>query len=156
MQYHQQTGVNDCAPACLAMVASHYRSYVSIGEIRKFCKTDSMGTSLAGLIAAAEKLGFNAKAFKGEKTDKTLDAKIIFPFIAQIKIQYLGNTAVCRYSHQIFMAVLMNSPPLSPLIPLKGDEEGSADIPQGFPDPAMSLVLQRPFLGPLAAALVKR
>jgi ATP-binding cassette subfamily B protein len=90
--YHQQTGVNDCAPACLAMVASHYRSYVSIGEIRKLCKTDSMGTNFAGLITAAEKLGFNAKAFKGEKTDKTLSARLVFPFIAQIKIQYLGNT----------------------------------------------------------------
>jgi ATP-binding cassette subfamily B protein len=92
MQYHQQTSVNDCAPACLAMVASHYKSYVSIGEIRKLCKTDSMGTNLAGLIAAAEKLGFMAKAFKGEKSDKTLDAKVVFPFISQIKIQYLGTT----------------------------------------------------------------
>jgi ATP-binding cassette subfamily B protein len=92
MKYHQQTGVNDCTPACLSMVASHYRSYVSIAEIRKFCKTDTMGTNLAGLIAAAEKLGFKAQAFKGEKTDKTLDAKVVFPFIAQIKIQYLGNT----------------------------------------------------------------
>jgi ATP-binding cassette subfamily B protein len=91
MQYHQQTGVNDCAPACLAMVASHYKSYVSIGEIRKLCKTDSMGTNLVGMIAAAEKLGFTARAFKGEKSDKTLDTRIIFPFIAQIKIEYLGN-----------------------------------------------------------------
>jgi ATP-binding cassette subfamily B protein len=91
MKYHQQTGVNDCAPACLAMVASHYKAYVGIGEIRKFCKTDSMGTNFVGLIAAAEKLGFRAKAFKGEKTEKTLDNKIIFPFIAQIKIKYLGN-----------------------------------------------------------------
>jgi hypothetical protein len=45
-----------------------------------------MGTNFAGLIAASEKLGFRAMAFKGEKTDKTLDNKIIFPFIAQIKI----------------------------------------------------------------------
>jgi ATP-binding cassette subfamily B protein len=92
MKYHQQTGVNDCAPACLSMVASHYRSYLSIAEIRKVCKTDSMGTNLAGLVAAAEKFGFKAQAFKGEKIDKTLDSKVIFPFIAQIKIQYLGNT----------------------------------------------------------------
>lgn len=92
MKYHQQTGVNDCAPACLAMIASHYGFYVSIGEIRRLCKTDSMGTNFVGLITAAEQLGFKANAFKGEKLDKTLDAKIIFPFIAQIKIQYMGNT----------------------------------------------------------------
>jgi ATP-binding cassette subfamily B protein len=51
-----------------------------------------MGTNLLGMIAAAKKLGFTAKAFKGEKSEKTLDARIVFPFIAQIKIQYLGNT----------------------------------------------------------------
>jgi ATP-binding cassette subfamily B protein len=50
-----------------------------------------MGTNLTGLIVAAEKLGFKAKAFKGEKTNKTLDSKFVFPFIAQIKIQYLGS-----------------------------------------------------------------
>ncbi len=92
MQYYQQFGVNDCGPACLAMIASHYNSFVNIGEMRKLCKTDAMGTNLAGLITAAEKQGFNAKAFKGDITDRTLDAKMIFPFIAQIKIQYLGNT----------------------------------------------------------------
>jgi ATP-binding cassette subfamily B protein len=104
MQYYQQTGVNDCAPACLAMVASHYRSYVSIGEIRKLCKTDAMGTNLAGMITATEKLGFRAKAFKGEKSDKTLDAKVIFPFIAQIKIQYFGNT----YDHFVVINRITN------------------------------------------------
>lgn len=91
MQYYQQLGINDCGPACLVMISSHYKTYFNIGEIRKLCKTDSMGTNLAGLVSAAEKIGFNAKAFKGEKTEKTLDAKVIFPFIAQIKIKYLGN-----------------------------------------------------------------
>jgi ATP-binding cassette subfamily B protein len=63
-----------------------------------------MGTNLAGMITAAEKLGFRAKAFKGEKSDKTLDAKVIFPFIAQIKIQYLGNT----YDHFVVIKRITN------------------------------------------------
>jgi ATP-binding cassette subfamily B protein len=91
MNYYQQLGVNDCGPACLAMVASHYKRYVSIGDARKLCKTDAMGTNLAGLVAGAEKLGFNAKAFKGERADKTLDEKLLFPFIAHIKIAYLDR-----------------------------------------------------------------
>ncbi|MDR3046091.1 MAG: hypothetical protein LBU51_00565, partial [Bacteroidales bacterium] len=91
MKYYQQLGVNDCAPACLAMIASYYKSYISIGKIRKLCKTDAMGTNLSGLIAAAENMGFKAKAFKGEISNKTLDSKIIFPFIAHIKIIYLDN-----------------------------------------------------------------
>jgi ATP-binding cassette subfamily B protein len=96
MNYHQQLGVNDCGPACLAMVASHYKRYISIGETRKLCKTDAMGTNLAGLAVAAEKLGFDAKAFKGEAADRTLDAKMLFPFIAHIKIEYLERT----YDHR--------------------------------------------------------
>ena len=91
MKYYQQLGVNDCAPACLAMVSSHYHSYISIGDIRKLCKTDSMGTNLAGLITATEKLGYKAKADKGEISDTSLDAKLAFPFIAHIKIEYLGK-----------------------------------------------------------------
>ena len=91
MQYYQQLGINDCGPACLAMVSSHYKLYISTAEIRKLCKTDSMGTNLAGLIAAAEKLGFTTNALKGEISDKTLDSKLIFPFIAHIKITYLGS-----------------------------------------------------------------
>jgi predicted double-glycine peptidase len=92
VQYHQQLGVNDCGPACLAMIASHYGSRLSAGEIRNLCKTDSMGTNLNGLIAAAEKLGFDAKAFKGERANKTLDEKLLFPFVAHIKIVYLERT----------------------------------------------------------------
>ena len=91
MQYYEQLGVNDCGPACLAMVASHYKSYIRISEIRKLCKTDIMGTNLTGLITAAEKLRFDAKAFRGEINDSTLNSKILFPFIAQIKITYLGK-----------------------------------------------------------------
>lgn len=95
MKYHQQLGHNDCAPACLVMVASHYRSFLTIGEVRKNCKTDSMGTNFAGLVDAAEKLGFDANAAKGIISDKTLDSEMVFPFIAQIKITFLGN----EYDH---------------------------------------------------------
>jgi len=91
MDYYQQLGINDCGPACLSMIVSHYKSYISIGEIRKLCKTDSMGTNFTGIIDAAKKIGFDAKAFRGEIKDDTLNAKIIFPFIAQIKITYMDR-----------------------------------------------------------------
>jgi ATP-binding cassette subfamily B protein len=90
MKYHQQFGVNDCAPACLAMIASHYRSYVTIGEIRKLCKTDSMGTNFAGLISVAEKLGFSAKAFKGEKSNNTLNGQGNISFYCANQNSILG------------------------------------------------------------------
>jgi hypothetical protein len=49
------------------------------------------------------------------------------------------------------MAVLMNSPPLSRSIPLKGDEEGSTDLIHDLSDQAMGLVLEGPILGPLGS-----
>ena len=78
MKYVQQLGVNDCGPACLAMVASHYQLFINTAEIRKLCKTDSMGTNLAGLITATEQLGFDAKVFKGELSDYTLDSQLVY------------------------------------------------------------------------------
>ncbi|MDR0707492.1 MAG: hypothetical protein LBF60_06430 [Treponema sp.] len=69
MNYHQQLEANDCGPVRLAMVASHYKRYISIGDARKLCKTDHMGTNLAGL-AATEKLGFDAKALTSRRHEK--------------------------------------------------------------------------------------
>ena len=93
MRYIRQHSVNDCGPACLAMIASHHGSYISLGEARKLCKTDAMGTNLTGLVQAAEKLGFDTQALKGEKTDTTLNADIIFPFIAHIETFRDGSPA---------------------------------------------------------------
>ncbi|MDR3335514.1 MAG: peptidase domain-containing ABC transporter [Treponema sp.] len=95
MKYQQQLDVNDCAPACLVMIMSNYNSFVSIGKIRKLCKTDYIGTNLMGMVMAAKKLGFRAESFRGEIKNETLNAKLVFPFIAHIKIFYLNN----QYDH---------------------------------------------------------
>jgi len=91
MRFHQQHGINDCGPACLAMVVSFYKSFTSIARIRKLCKTDHMGTNLAGLIDASKKLGFVAKAYKTEVKEDILKAKLIFPFIAHIRLNLHGS-----------------------------------------------------------------
>ena len=90
MKYHHQTDENDCGPACIAMAASHYNHHISIGKIRELAKTDFIGTNLAGMVHALEKLGFAANAVRGEVRDSTLDQKGILPFIAHVKIPY-GN-----------------------------------------------------------------
>jgi len=56
--------------------------YISIGKARDLCKTDFIGTNLAGMVNAAEKLGFTANAMRGELRNETLDKNIVFPFIA--------------------------------------------------------------------------
>ena len=88
MKYQQQADLNDCGPACLVMIASHYRSFISIGMARRLCKTDAMGTNFTGLVAGACELGFKASALQGEVSDASLNAKLLFPFIAHIKISF--------------------------------------------------------------------
>ncbi|MCL2411597.1 MAG: cysteine peptidase family C39 domain-containing protein, partial [Treponema sp.] len=90
MKYQQQIDETDCGPACIAMVASHYNLHVSTGRIRELSKTDFIGTNLAGMVHALEKLGFTANAMRGEVQDNTLNQSYVFPFIAHVKIP-IGN-----------------------------------------------------------------
>jgi ATP-binding cassette subfamily B protein len=60
----RQHDANDCGPACLAMVAAFYRRRQSIAELREASATDRQGTSLAGLVRAAEAIGFRTRAVR--------------------------------------------------------------------------------------------
>jgi len=97
MKYQHQIDETDCGPACIAMVASHYDLYTTIGKVRTLCKTDYIGTNLAGLVTAAEKLGFTANAMRGAVQDSTLNQKIILPFIAHVRIPYENNRVLDHY-----------------------------------------------------------
>jgi ABC-type bacteriocin transporter len=73
----KQCDTTDCGPACLASVAANYKLKMPIARIRQFASTDKKGTNMLGLIEAATKLGFEAKAVKG-----TLDNLIAIPLPA--------------------------------------------------------------------------
>lgn len=62
--YVSQHDGSDCGPACLAAVAKQYGSYIKISKIREEAGTDRFGTSLFGLIKAAEKMNFQCKAIE--------------------------------------------------------------------------------------------
>nr|WP_315034221.1 peptidase domain-containing ABC transporter [uncultured Chryseobacterium sp.] len=49
----------DCGPACLAMIASHYKKSVSIQYLRDLCNLSREGVSIFGITTAAEALGFS-------------------------------------------------------------------------------------------------
>jgi ATP-binding cassette subfamily B protein len=55
----------DCGAAALATVALHYGRPLVLQRLRDLTGTDRAGTSLMGLLQAAEKLGFSAKGVKG-------------------------------------------------------------------------------------------
>jgi len=61
----KQRDITDCGAACLASVASHYQLQLPVSRIRQYAGTDQRGTTVLGLIEAAEQLGFQAKGAKG-------------------------------------------------------------------------------------------
>ncbi|CAH1209382.1 Lactococcin-G-processing and transport ATP-binding protein LagD [Paenibacillus auburnensis] len=63
----KQHDLKDCGAACLAMISKHYGLKYPISKIRQISGTDHQGTSAWGVVQAAEKLGFTAKAVKGNQ-----------------------------------------------------------------------------------------
>jgi ATP-binding cassette subfamily B protein len=59
-----QHDATDCGPAVLSMIAVHYRKRISIARLRELCGTDRGGTTLAGLISAAQQIGFTARGVR--------------------------------------------------------------------------------------------
>ena len=59
-----QHDANDCGPAVLAMIAAYYGKRISIARLRELAGADRQGTTLAGLIAAAERIGFAARGIR--------------------------------------------------------------------------------------------
>lgn len=77
----KQRDITDCGAACLASVASSYKLDLAVARIRQMAGTDQKGTTVLGLVEAAEKLGFEAKGVKAP-FDSLL--KIPMPAIAHI------------------------------------------------------------------------
>lgn len=91
----KQRDITDCGAACLVSVAMHYQLELPVSRIRQFAGTDKRGTNVLGLIEAAERLGFQAKAAKG-----VLDSlqKIPLPAIAHIVLKNGLHHYVVIYS----------------------------------------------------------
>jgi ATP-binding cassette subfamily B protein len=61
----RQNDQSDCGPACLAAISLHYGRAMRLEQMRELAGTDRIGTNLVGMLQAAERLGFMAKAVKG-------------------------------------------------------------------------------------------
>ena len=53
----------ECGAACLAMVAQHYGKKFSLGQIREITNLSIANPTPNNIITAAEKIGFNSKAY---------------------------------------------------------------------------------------------
>ncbi|MBR4714371.1 MAG: peptidase domain-containing ABC transporter [Paludibacteraceae bacterium] len=77
----KQHDIRDCGAACLASVVAYYNVGIPIARIRQYAFTTKEGTSVYGIIQAAEKLGFVAKGVRGKIESLPL---IPFPAIAHV------------------------------------------------------------------------
>lgn len=78
----RQMDGSDCGAAALATVAAHYGMTFGLQQMRDLAGTDRVGTNLLGLLEAAERIGFQAKAVKGPYEALT-DAPL--PAVAHVK-----------------------------------------------------------------------
>jgi len=90
----KQRDISDCGAACLASVAAHYNLHLPVTRIRQLAGTDKQGTSVLGLIEAAENLGFLAKGAKGTLASLI---KIPLPLIAHLILENGLNHYVVIY-----------------------------------------------------------
>lgn len=54
--HFMQHDAMDCGPTCLRIVASHFGKQLPIAQIREWCNTNKLGSSLIGLTKGAEKM----------------------------------------------------------------------------------------------------
>jgi ATP-binding cassette subfamily B protein len=80
----KQRDLTDCGAACLASVAAHYKHRLPVARVRQLAGTGVRGTNVAGMIEAAEKIGFEAQGVKGKKESLP---KIPLPAIAHLTVQ---------------------------------------------------------------------
>ncbi|WP_206156107.1 peptidase domain-containing ABC transporter [Chitinophaga fulva] len=88
--FYTQPDRKDCGPTCIKIVSKHYGRLTDIQAIRSLAETTREGSSLLGLSAAAEGLGF-----------KTLAVKIDFNTL----VEEAPVPCICHWGQQHFVVV---------------------------------------------------
>jgi ATP-binding cassette, subfamily C, bacteriocin exporter len=85
----KQRDLSDCGAACLASVAGYYGLRIPVSRIRQYAGTDKKGTSLYGLVEAAERLHFRARAAKISGTQlRDIPVPSIFHLVLENGLQH--------------------------------------------------------------------
>lgn len=139
----KQRDITDCGAACLASVAAHHKLNLPVARIRQLAGTDKKGTTILGIVEAAQKLGFEAKGVKGPfeslfKVPKPAIAHVVVNGILQhfVVIEKAGKKSVQfmdpidgevhRHSHEEFKAIWTGA--LVLLLPTEQFETGNKEI----------------------------
>jgi HlyB family type I secretion system ABC transporter len=62
--FYAQQSASDCGAACLVMVGEYWQKRFNLHRLRELAAVNRSGSSLKGLLSAAEALGFNTKPVK--------------------------------------------------------------------------------------------
>ena len=85
----KQRDASDCGAACLVSIAAYYGLYIPVSRIRIYAGTDKQGTSLSGLIEAAERLQFKARGVKARGVPmKSIPVPSVFHLILENGMQH--------------------------------------------------------------------
>jgi ATP-binding cassette, subfamily C, bacteriocin exporter len=66
----RQQDESDCGVACLSTIVNFYSGYVPLETLRSLSGTGKYGTTLLGLLQAADKIGFSAEGLEAENIDE--------------------------------------------------------------------------------------
>lgn len=88
--FYMQPDRKDCGPTCIRIISRHYGRLTDLEAIRSLAETTREGSSLLGLSAAAEGLGF-----------KTLAVKIDFTTL----MEEAPLPCICHWGQQHFVVV---------------------------------------------------
>ena len=62
--HYIQADILDCGPTCLKIIAKYYGRNHTVQKLKEYSYTNREGSNFAGLVAAAEKIGFRTKAVR--------------------------------------------------------------------------------------------
>jgi ABC-type bacteriocin transporter len=100
----KQRDISDCGAACLASVAAYFGLKIPLSRIRQYAGTNKQGTSLYGLIKAAEQLNFQSKAVKTTGIDlNDIPLPSIFHLVLENGIQHFVVVYRVRKNNVRFM-----------------------------------------------------
>jgi len=88
--FFRQLDTTDCGPTCLKMITAYYGKELSLNHLRELCDVHSQGTSVSGIIHAAEKTGF-----------KTLAAELSF----EILLEKAPLPCILHWDHNHFVVL---------------------------------------------------
>ena len=62
-QLCNQLEAADCGPACIKMIAAHYRKNISLSLLKEYCNVTRLGISSKDVVDGCEKIGMTGRVF---------------------------------------------------------------------------------------------